>query len=329
MLIFVDGCSHYATDDILLKWASADGASVSEANPRRAASKSIVIGSGGLQTKVFASSSYVGCGVAVRCSSMAFTIDFCKGSTVQVRLQQAGTGLTIYRGAGAAVLASRDLSGLIASGTWLYIEFGALIHDTVGTAAARVNGISYPDLTVTGADTKPGADSGIDRVTITGSGDQVTDFYLDSERLHGDCIVETIYPTGAGAHDDWTPSAGANYQNVDDPGNVDGDSTYNATLVTDSKDSFAAGNLVSRPTSEIKGVTLTVTARADSAGGRVLKPMLRLSSVDYDHPDDGQVLTGDYAGVQRAWDNNPATGVAWTESAVNGAEIGYHLVASE
>lgn len=327
MLIFVDGCSHYATDDILRKWSLATSATITAANPRRAGAKSIAPYSVfPLQTPIFASTDFLACGFAVRPATRDLTVDFYKGSTTQVRLRLLGDNLSVYRGPGTTLLATLDTTTLILAGSWYYLEFGATIDDSAGTVEVRLNGIPLPALTLTGQDTKPSTETGVDRVQFVGGNNQLTDIYLDTESFHGDCIVETLYPTGAGNHADWTPSAGDNYQNVDDPGDIDDDATYNATLSQGAKDSFVAGNVAPRPTSTIRGVAVHLTARKDNAAGRVIKPMLRVDGTDHLHADDGQILIDTYAGMQRIWETNPETGLAWLESGINGAEIGYDLV---
>jgi hypothetical protein len=327
-LLFVDGCSHYATDDAALKWQYAQ-ATIVATNPRRPGSKSIVpYENFWLASPYFGPCDYLVCGAAI--TTIGFTMSFTRAGSVQIQLRQVGTELRVYRGNYVNLLASVELAGILVPGEWYYYELGVRVHDTEGTVSVRLNGIVLPDLTLSGVDTKDCEAAGVDQVQLGGSGNQFTDIYIDNESFHGDCIVETLYPTGAGNHSDWIPSgglqAGSNYLNVDDPGDIDGDDTYNMSLSQGDKDSFVAGNLVSRPTSVIKGVAMHLTARKDEAGSREMKPMLRIGGVNYVHEDTGFILSDVYHGAQRIWEENPATEAAWTESGVNGAEIGYDLV---
>jgi hypothetical protein len=327
-LLFVDGCSHYATDDVLTKWAQC-GMGITGNNPRRVGSRSLC-GEyyNSATTPAFPSTNYAVAAMAVRHGSLWYLALY-KGGVQQMRLYcDYANVLKVQRGSTPDALAQKDMTGMIFPNEWYHFSFASLIHDSAGTFDVRLNGIPIAELTLTGQDTKPGSDTGIDRVTFcagSASGG-ITDIYVDNTTIHGDCIVETLYPTGVGAHSDWTPSAGANYQNVDDLGDIDGDTTYNASAVQGAKDSFVAGNLLSRPTSTIRGVALHLTARKDWSGSRVIKPMVRVSGTDYVHSADGMILSDVYHGMQRIWETNPVTSAAWSESAVNGAEIGYDLV---
>jgi hypothetical protein len=282
----------------------------------------------GLETYTLPESEYMVAGFAIRPTS-SWWASFSNNGSVQVRLSMSGTVLSVYRGPSEVLLASMDLAGIYFMSEWYHFEFAARIHDTQGTIEVRFNGIQLPALTLTGLDTKPASVTVINGFQLAAY-DRFTDIYVDTEFFHGDCIVETLYPTGAGNHADWIPSgglqAGSNYMNVDDPGNIDGDDTYNMSLSQGDKDSFVAGNLVSRPTSVVKGVAMFLAARKDEAGSREMKPMLRIGGADYLHPDDGFILSDIYHGAQRIWEENPATEAGWTESGVNGAEIGYDLV---
>jgi hypothetical protein len=325
-LLFVDGCSHYASDDVGMKWQAATSASIVDTYPRRPGGKSIMpYENFGIVSPYFGPSNFVACGAAVK--SSGFTMSFSINGNFQIQLRLVSTQLRVYAGNYVNLLAFVELAGILTPGEWYYYELAALVHATQGTVQVRFNGIVLPELTLTGVCTKGYSyQDGVNQVQFGGSGSRFTDVYIDDERSHGDCIVETLYPTGAGNHSDWTPSAGANYENVDDPGDIDGDGTFNSTLVQGAKDSFIASNVAPRPASIIKGVALHVTARKDESAGRVVKPMLRVGGTDYDHEADGLILSDLYHGAQRIWGTNPNTGLTWTESGINGSEIGYDLV---
>lgn len=328
-LLFIDGCTHYATDDLSVKWDLFASATIVDTNPRRSGSKSIVPYQDlPVQSYPFTLSTFVALGAAVRIGD-GMKIGLMSGSQVQVTLCKNGNTLSVYRGESDALLASMDVEGIITSGEWYYIEFGALIHATAGTFEVFLNGVQLAALTMTSQNTKPSTPSGVDRFKLWTTGNQWTDIYVEDSVFLGDCIVETIYPTGAGAHTNFLPSTGSNYENVDDDGDIDGDSTYNHAAAENSKDTFIAANISNRPSSTIAGVALHMTARKDGAGSRVLKPMVRIASLDYLHAADGLILSDVYHGAQRIWDDNPATAAAWSESAVNAAEIGYYLVTGQ
>ena len=328
-LLFVDGATHYATNDMLDKWGSFDaGLTIVETNPRRAGSKSIYSNNTPwtVRTPPFdAVETYVVVGCAVRLQPY-LSIELRIGTEVQVRLNYMTDVLKVQRGAGVADLASMNTEGVLVIGEWYYFEFASLIADSGGTIEVRLNGVPLTALTLTGLDTKNSASAGCDRVAFNpGVAGQITDIYVDDTSFHGDCIVETLYPVGSGSHTVWTPSAGQNWENVDDPSDIDDDATYNSSGQQGAMDTFLHAPIPSRPSSVVKALAVHFTARKDWAGSRVMKPMLRVGSTDYVHAGDGLILSDVYHGQQRMWETNPGGG-AWSESTINTAQIGYDLV---
>ncbi len=331
-LLFVDGCSHYATNDITKKMGIGT-ATITDSHPRRAGSKSITTSSSIATPTLVPAGDYIVVGFAFYSDVPGFIVEIIGGnwptSDEYMRLYLWQNTLTVYaaQGAGWVSLASFDPTDLIRYAEWYYLEFATRIHATEGTTEVRLNGISIPELTLTGQNTQRTSPTpNAIRSVRFGPHAQYTDIYADDATFHGDCIVETLYPTGAGYHAAWVPSAGANFENVDDLGDIDEDGTYNSSAVQGAKDSFETGNLLARPASTIKGVALHLTARKDWAGGRIVKPMLRVGGADYLPSAAGLSLSEVYHGKQDIWEVNPATGAAWSESGVNGAEIGYDLV---
>lgn len=328
-LEFIDGVTHYASDDIELKWSEAVQVSVVDTEPRRAGSKSFYSteGASNLVSKYLPESAFKILGFAFKSGFPKFTVALLKGDDIQLWLTlvlSGGYRLLQVKRYPSTLLAEMDVTGLILADQWWHVEFGALISDTVGTCEVRLNGIELPQLTMSGVDTL-NVSGGIDRVKLYMDRIRMTDIHVDNSTWRGDCIVETCYPTGVGNQATWIPSAGANWQNVDDDGDVDGDSTYNQTQIQGNRDSFAAGNVDPRPLSTIHAVAIHQVARKDYAGGRVVKPLVRVGGTDYVHTAEGHLLSDVYTGAQRIWETNPDTGLGWTESGINGAEIGYEL----
>lgn len=326
-LRFVDSCSHYATDDLLKKWNRGTGAAIVETNPRRAGSKSILLDTGDLETVKITTVSYMAAGFALRLVD-TWRVDFV-ASFVQVRLEYAAGTLSAYRGPGATLLGSADVSALLLAGEWHYIEFAALIHDSLGTIDVSIDGTAIAELTLTYLDTKPSAETGVERVLFNGAGNQLTDFYFDSAQMHGDCVVDVLYPSSVGAQIEWLPLSGANWEQVRDAGDIDDDATYNSVALTGSRDSHLMSNTPSRPGSAIKALAVTLTGRTAGPLERTVKPLLYINAVNYLHTDPGFDLALTYGSAQRIWDEHPGpTRSQWSESEVNGAEIGHELIAA-
>jgi len=161
-----------------------------------------------------------------------------------------------------------------------------------------------------------------------GAGSSVMDFYAcsdtgsDNKGFLGDIRVQAILPSGAGNSTQMTPSAGSNYQCVDEAAPND-DTDYVSETTAGEKDTYAFGNLT--PTSgTVKGTQILISARKDDAGTRTIAPVYRPVSTDYDGTTVSIGNSYDY--VRQVKDVSPATSVAWTIAEINGAEFGVKLV---
>lgn len=132
-----------------------------------------------------------------------------------------------------------------------------------------------------------------------------------------------LKPDGVGNYSQWTPSAGSNYQNVDDV-TPDDDTTYNETITVGHKDSYTMENVPSN-VNDITGLAVTVRITKTDANSRMVRAFLRIGGVDYPHSDT-QGVPGGYAYLQWIWTLSPATGVAFTAAEVNGLEAGVEVV---
>lgn len=132
----------------------------------------------------------------------------------------------------------------------------------------------------------------------------------------------TLRPTGAGNSTQWTPSAGSNWQNVDES-SADGDTTYNAASGTGGLvDLFTTAGGVPGGAA-VNSVTFTLRARHAGAYGFMLFSVRSGGSTS--SIAGTLVLTGSYADYSTAaLTDNPVTGVPWADGAeVNALEIGY------
>ena len=154
-----------------------------------------------------------------------------------------------------------------------------------------------------------------------GSGAAPTDFV-------GDSVVEGIQVTGAGASTQWTPSAGSNFDNVDDAGNGAPDDVgaggYNESDTVGQIDLYAYGDLT-----QIDGTVLWVqldTQLAMAAMGS------RNVTTKYRDPDTTVVdiatkavtltLYGGFADVMSV---NPNGAAAWDVADIDGGQFGVEL----
>jgi len=162
--------------------------------------------------------------------------------------------------------------------------------------------------------------SATDTFFIMGTGGGIATWYDDlyvADGFLSDMIIEAIYPNGAGNYSEWTPLAGANYTNVDEE--LASGSDYNSSSTDNQIDTFTFEDISFSGT--IEGVQLVVFC-SYSLTGSSITGVCRISGTDYFHPYS---LGGTNEAKQHCfvWAVSPATGVAWTQSELNGAEFGY------
>lgn len=249
------------------------------------------------------------------------------GSSEQLVLRQDAGG-TLYLDRGATNIDS-NAYGLVAD-TWYYIEMDITWGD--GTAGAYdiyvngqniMSGTSVDTRNVTGDNCSgvefQGNSSGAgifdDVVAIDGTG-------TDQTTRIGPCFIETVIPNGDGNTVNFTPSAGSNWQNVDDGDSPDDDTTYNSSSTATHKDLYAmaalTGNIGTvyavQPRSYVRGV---------DAGTRGLKNVARSNVTEVDGTE--KFVDQSYIYIDHIYENDPNGGGAWTESSVNAAEFGIKI----
>ncbi len=255
-------------------------------------------------------------------ASLNLTISLYDGTTLgmNIRMETDGT-LSAYRGVtlvGTTVLA-------LTTNTWYYIEFKVYVHDSAGTVDINVNGSSW--LSLTGVDTRqatmtyhtafrlgaPSLDTSWDDVYfLDGTGSANND-------LLGNRKVVAIDPGSAGDNSDWTPSAGSNYQNVDEGSLLDEDTTYNETSTDNHQDLFNYGNLPGS-VSSVDGVQINTEGRVTS-GSMDLSAVIKTGTTT-SVGSPVAVASTNYITTVRVAEQDPDTAAAWTPSGVDGAQFG-------
>lgn len=209
---------------------------------------------------------------------------------------------------------------------WHYVEIYVLISATVGVFTVKVNGVT--EISLTNIDTYVSGNVDIRTIHFQGAGISSThydDIYVCSTAgaapwngFLGENRVTRLAPDGAGATTTWTPSAGSNYQNVDESPD-DGDTTYNSHNTIGDIDLYTYGALPTTATT-INGVRTAVVAKKTAAAARIIRPVVRTASTNYEGSDFG--LSTSYLGRADYWQANPNTSSAWTPTEVNGVEAG-------
>lgn len=349
-LIFVDGAQGYNTAQILRKWATASASpGAVNATGGRRGGPSIRFSNFALTNRAtapsqgspaFSADSTWIVGWAFKTSALPASavrpiLSFQDGVVTHITINIKADGtLEARRGTFAGTLLGTTTAALTA-GVFAYLEVKVVISDTVGTVDIRKDGVSI--LALTAQDTRNAGNASCNAVSfmdITVSNSEavtvdIDDIYIcngsgaTNNTFLGDCRVDTTFPNGAGNKSQWTPSAGSNFQNVDeDPANDDTD--YNFASVAATRDLYAFPD-ITPTTGTVYGTVINITARKDDATTRTLRELTRRSSADY-AGSVVQTLTTSYAMYTEILETDPSTAAQWTIANVNLAEFGVDLV---
>lgn len=217
--------------------------------------------------------------------------------------------------------------------TWYYVTLYARIHATLGEFTAKLfdaSGTLIETITGSGVDTENTGDS-----AITAWGGVTMDTYVDhlwtdgTGAFRGCGYVETSSPVSNGDTNSWTrggTDTGNNWDQVDEvPKNT---TSY---VFSTGADQVELYNFQDRAQA---GTPITVQqivyAHAHTAGTREWKPICKLGSTIYEGAT--QSTTSTSTGTNPTvinWQNNPATGNAWTNTGINSAQFGYKSVTTD
>jgi len=239
------------------------------------------------------------------------------GATVLGGIKSNGNYLEVYSGDFATLLGTTGIP--VPTSQYSVIEVYLKIGDEDGAVAIRIDGGLA--LNLTGVNSKPGADTHIDRIHF-GSLSYLDDIIINntsgSHNNSWPCgaKVEVLPVTSDGATLQWTPTpSGDHYACVDE-------TTPSATdnlVATDTNllDEFGFTNLGEGIT-DIVAVIVEATAFKGSINPpTTLKLGLKVSGSDYLSSD--LAAPGSAAVVKHVFDLNPSSGQAWDKAAVDAA----------
>lgn len=246
----------------------------------------------------------------------------------QLTFNRASNGWEVRRGNSiGAVVAS---GGSVPTNEWHYIEIKVVIHDTTGSVEIRKDGVT--DLLATGIDTKNTSITDVASIGFYGSSSsylRIDDMYICDDNgtvnndFLGDCVVETLLPTGAGANNGFLGSDADSVDNhllVDEatPDLVD----YVESSVAGTKDSYAFADLSAGVTA-VHGVQLAAYVSKPVAGAAQLRALTRQGGTDH---ASAALVTPSSAGIAKhLWELNPADSATWEKADVDGAEFGVEV----
>lgn len=258
-------------------------------------------------------------------------VDASQGSHIRLRVTTAGFLQVTQGNITILETSTRTLS----PGIWYYIEMKWLIDNASGKVEVFVNGTKGGWIDFTG-DTLNAGTAFVDGIQFKGAGTlgarphDFDDFYVldllgsapGNNRL-GDSIVETLNPSGAGAEAQWAPSAGANFENVDEA-TPDGDTTFNSSGNTNDDDRFAMDNLVNIP-STVFAVQANGAFRLENAGLRTCRLKVHDTVTEGQGADFNPTFDATYVGEFEVFEDHPTGAAPWSTAEVNGMEAGYRI----
>lgn len=242
--------------------------------------------------------------------------------------KQVGVGLDtlnrVYVTVGGTTVATSS-PNVWALNAWYFLQLRVSIANAGGNIQVWLQGVKIIDFT---GDTQNTANAYVNQWNLTRNNNN-TDLanliiYDETGNAPNARTPETrIFadlPTGAGAATAWTPSAGSNWQNVDEQPN-DGDTTYNsaAAAATDDLYGFPAATIPGG--SVVYAVAHEYDLRKDDAGANEVDSLIRSGGTTY-AKGAANALTSSWQRFRAIWDTDPATGVAWTVANANAAQVG-------
>jgi len=224
---------------------------------------------------------------------------------------------------GYYTLIAESPPGVLKADTWHYFELKVRVHDTSGEAIVKVDGRTVIDFS---GDTYYSGDVVTcqvqlggrlttaytyfdDLYVLTDSGEAPTDFL-------GDCMVDTIRPSAAGTHTEMTPSAGSNYECVNEI--VLDDTDYVSFSGEEGiKDCYDFDGVSGETT--IHGIRLLRAGLLES-GSLYSKPLLNVYGNLYSGEEE--VIGGTLEYDSQTYPTDPESGEVWTNDKINKYEFG-------
>jgi hypothetical protein len=328
MLLFMDGFDHYNNANSIgsTKWTNfSNGFAAGRLGGQ--CSETFA----GTLRKVFPAASTVILGFAYKTyitSNIPIAHFEDVGNNAQVTISRASSGAIEFRRGSryGTLLFTTTATELLPQNVWVYVEIKATIHDTTGYIEVRVNGISQG---VFNGNTRTTANNSASTIMFGDVGNYMyyDDVYVCNDAgsvnndFLGDVRVIALMPNGAGDTTQFTPSAGANWQCVDETVQ-NGDTDYVSSNTAGHRDLYAISDMTYTPQS-IKAVQVGAVLRKDDAGARTVSTVLKSGGVVDAASPVG--ISTDYQFIGKIYENNPDGSVPWVRAAVDALQAGVEI----
>lgn len=218
--------------------------------------------------------------------------------------------------------------------TWYTLEIEIECENS-GSCKVRIDGVEI--INDTGDLRASSYTSGVSSVEFTGKDEPSnTGIYWDDIVIYdntgssfnsfiGPTRIATVKPNAVGDDSDGTPTAGNNYENVDEADTHDGDTTTVSFATAGDKDLYQCESLPVTPI-DIKGVVVSAYSRAGGTTPREAKLKIKHGGTEADGDDFQVPHSVGYKVRQDGFSVNPSTGLAWTEAEINAMQIGIEVV---
>lgn len=252
------------------------------------------------------------------------------GATEQCNLFYNASNRKLEFRRGTTVLADSGTFQMPTTAVWVYLKVKVTVHGTTGTCLVKVNGDTW--INASGLNTKVSANDYATELWIgSDNNNSVYDnvVFMDgtgasfNDLTVGNLRVYSRRPDGAGDYTQFTPSAGLNWQTVDESVQ-NGDTDYNSTTTAAAKDSFTFGDLPTPTSLTVHSVSIVTQARRDDAGDTSMRILATVDAADSFGPNI--TLSASYTNQVRRMDTKPAGGAWGDGTAFNASKFGYEKV---
>lgn len=248
---------------------------------------------------------------------------FRDAGTVQVAVC-LGTNNQVFVQVGTTTVAS-SANNVWAVGAWYFLQVRASIANAGGNIQVWLQGQKIIDFT---GDTQQTGNNYCNQweMSRTNNNTDLANLIVYDETGAApnartpETRIFADLPTGAGATTGWTPSAGSNFQCVDEQPN-DGDTTYVSAAAAVTDDLYGYPGATVPGAAIVYAVAAELDARKDDAGTNDLDALIRSGGTTYAHGSTFG-LTSTYQRFRTIWATDPATGAAWTVANANAAQVG-------
>lgn len=252
-----------------------------------------------------------------------FALSVDADGTVHIRDGIAGTSL-----------ANSDANVFLDDDVWHYFELKFSIGSSASLTVKR-DGVTV--WTSASVDLQAGGSGGVSHFLMRSPGAsgayflRWADWYIldfsgtSFNDFLGDIKIDTFLPEADGADTDYTPSTGTDHYACVDSNLEDVDTGDNILADTIGyKDSFTTTITGDLPT--ILAAEITCYDNNPDTGQATCRPYFKISSVDY--PGDTHNRGASIERGRAVFEENPATSLAWTKTALNAAEFGFEFQAA-